>query len=75
MTRAYWREMISPDSVVPLSHDGYPKLLSRKKRRSDMLTSFCWTRRRTRTQSLQSVSMQRAEGATVVLVGDERQNI
>ena len=26
MTRAYWREMIFPDSPVPLSHDGYLKV-------------------------------------------------
>jgi hypothetical protein len=66
VTRAYWREMISPDSAVPLSHDGYLNFLSWKKRRLRYVDVILLDKAQdTNAITAQFVSMQRAEGATV----------
>ena len=76
VTRVYWREMISPDSPVPLSHDGYLKLFVLEKtplRYVDVI--LLDEAQDTNAITAQFVSMQRADGSAVVLVGDSHQNI
>jgi F-box protein, helicase, 18 len=76
VTRAYWREMISPDSAVPLSHDGYLKLFVLEKTPLRYLDALLLDEAQdTNAITARFVSMQRAEGATVVLVGDRHQAI
>jgi F-box protein 18 (helicase) len=76
VTRAYWREMTSPDSAVPLSHDGYLKLFVLEKTPLRNIDAVLLDEAQdTNAITAQFVSMQRAEGAAVVLVGDCHQAI
>src|ERR1700680_368589 len=76
VTRAYWREMISPDSDVPLSHDGYLKLFVLEKTPLRYIDALLVDEAQdTNAITAQFVSTQRAEGTAVVLVGDKHQAI
>jgi F-box protein 18 (helicase) len=76
VTRTYWREMISPDSAVPLSHDGYLKFFVLEKTRLRYVDVILLDEAQdTNAITAQFVSMQRADGSAVVLVGDSHQNI
>lgn len=76
VTRAYWRQMISPDSAVPLSHDGYLKLFVLEKTPLRYIDAVLLDEAQdTNAITAQFVSTQRAEGTALVLVGDKHQSI
>jgi F-box protein 18 (helicase) len=76
VTRAYWREMISPDSAVPLSHDGYLKLFVLEQTPLRYIDAILMDEAQdTNAITAQFVSTQQAEGTSVVLVGDRHQAI
>ena len=76
VTRAYWREMISADSDVPLSHDGYLKLFVLEQTPLRYIDALLLDEAQdTNAITAQFVSMQRSEGASVILVGDRHQGI